>query len=140
MRRFIYLFITLVIYSCEKEVNLAPANPNDKIVVEGVIQAGYPAYVMLTKSTPYFSTVNAESFENIFVRDAIVSVKKFGGEKVDLVNINNIQTNNPLIDSLVFSIGQQFPGFYVEWPFDILNFNDLPYNDVIGDYGKWKKI
>ena len=80
MHRYIYLFITLVIYSCEKEVDLTPANSNDKIVVEGVIQAGYPAYVMLTKSTPYFSTVNAESFENIFVTDAIVSVKKFGGE------------------------------------------------------------
>ena len=54
MRRFFYLIILFALYSCEKEVNLTPANSNDKIVVEGVIQAGYPAYVMLTKSSHIF--------------------------------------------------------------------------------------
>ena len=136
MNRFFYLIIIFSFYSCEKEVNLTPPNSNNKIVVEGVIQAGYPAYVMLTKSEPYFSTINSSSYQDIFITDAVVSVKKSGGEKVNLININSIQTKNPIIDSLVYSIAQQYPGFYVEWPFDITNFNDLPYKDVIGDYGK----
>ena len=135
MNRFFYLLFLLSICSCEQEVNLTPPNANNKIVVEGVIQAGYPAYVMLTKSEPYFSTINTTSYQDVFITDAVVNIKKHGGEKVDLININNIQTNNPIIDSLIYSIGQQYPGFYVEWPFDILNFNDLPYKDVIGDYG-----
>ena len=38
MNRFFYLIILFALYSCEKEVNLTPANSNDKIVVEGVIK------------------------------------------------------------------------------------------------------
>lgn len=122
-------------FDMEKEIDLTPLNAEEKIVVQGVIQAGYPAYVMLTKSEPYFSELNSDSYENIFITDAVVTVTKKGGETVDLVNVNEIETGSPNLDDMLRDIGTQYPGFYVEWPFDIFNFNNLPYKDVIGDYG-----
>ena len=109
-------------FDMEKEIDLIPLNAEEKIVVQGVIQAGYPAYVMLTKSEPYFSELNSDSYENIFVTDAVVTVTKKGGETVDLVNVNQIETGSPNLDDMLRDIGTQYPGFYVEWPFDIFNF------------------
>lgn len=135
------LFCCVLLTSCddffelEKEIDLTGPDTETKLVVQGVIQAGYPAYVLLTKSSPYFSQVNSTTYQDIFVTDASVKVKKRNGLEVNLVNINEISTGVQQVDSILYFLKQQYPGFYVEWPFDIFNFKDLPYKDVIGDYG-----
>ena len=143
MKRFklILLLFCSVLFSCEgffdmeKELDLTGPETESKIVVQGVVQAGYPAYVLLTRSAPYFSPVNSSTYGNLFITDAVVKMKKRDGQSVDLVNVNQITTGVEEIDSMLDYMSQQYPGFYVEWPFDILNFSNLPYNDVIGDYG-----
>lgn len=139
MQKLSILFGTfLLLSSCEgffdmeKEIDLVGSDTEGKIVVQGVIQPGYPAYVLLTKSEPYFSEVNNNTYENLFITDATVHVSNVAGELVELVNINDIPSFGfPQIDSTLEMIAQQYPGFYIEWPFDIQSFP--PYHTIAED-------
>ncbi len=71
------LGILSLFLACETEY--IPDIPNDEpdIVVEGYIEAGpnaRPPYVLLTQSTPFFSTINAEALNDLFVHDAVVTI------------------------------------------------------------------
>lgn len=125
-------------FDMEKEIDLSGPNSQSKIVVQGVIQPGYPAQVLLTRSEPYFSEVNGASYDNLFVTDASITVSDQYGQSKTLVSFTQILEENPLlalagIDSSFLAMAD---GFYVEWPFDILNFNNLPYKDVIAAAGE----
>lgn len=121
-------------FDMEKEIDLTLPNANNKIVVQGVIQAGYPAYVMLTKSDPYFEAVANTAYEDLFITDAVVHVSNTYGETVELININNIPPfGSPEIDMALDTIAEQYPGFYIEWPFEIKSFP--PYH-TLAEYGE----
>lgn len=81
MRNYLYLIfiITLIIsfISCEEEYIPEIANAEPEIVVEGYIEAGpnaIPPYVLLTRSTSFFSTIDANQISNLFVHDAAVRI------------------------------------------------------------------
>jgi len=95
-------------FELEKEIDLTGPDTETKLVVQGVIQAGYPAYVLLTKSSPYFSPVNSTTYQDIFVTDASVKVKKRNGLEVNLVNINEISTGVQQVDSILYFLKQQY--------------------------------
>ena len=42
----------------------------DKLVVEGVIEPGYPPYLILTRNQGYFDPIDANTYNNLFVTDA----------------------------------------------------------------------
>ncbi len=68
--------VMLFMTACEREFTPEVVGINDNIVVEGYIEAGdrpTPAFVVLTRSVPFFSEFNTSS-SNIFVRDAQVWV------------------------------------------------------------------
>lgn len=72
---------TFLLTSCETEFTPEPIENAEQIVVEGYIEAGEnagPTYVILTKSLPFFEEINQETFNNIFINDAEVTV--FDGE------------------------------------------------------------
>jgi len=81
MRNYIYLtlVITLIIsfLSCEEEYIPEIANAEPEIVVEGYIEAGQnavPPYILLTRSTSFFSTIDADQISNLFVHDANIRI------------------------------------------------------------------
>lgn len=82
MAGFIKQFVKLVsvaagialLASCEKEVNIKLNTGEPSLVVEGVIENGLPPYVFLTKSIGYFSTIDLNTLQNSFVRNAKVTV------------------------------------------------------------------
>ena len=46
-----YLFLILIILlSCQEEITLDLPQAEDKLVVEGAIEPGFPAYVILTRN------------------------------------------------------------------------------------------
>ena len=72
MKRFIYIF--LIFISCQEEITLDLAQVNDKLVVEGIIEPGFPPYVILTKNQAYFAQIDTTTYSNLFVTDAVVTV------------------------------------------------------------------
>ena len=136
MRKLIYYILPiLLLSSCEKffefeqEVSFSQETTETKIVVQSVIQTGYPAYAIVTKTQPYFSKVTDETIEELFVTDAKIQVSNKQGQTVELVNINDIPAFGiEEIDATLDSIATLFPGFYIEWPFDIIL--SPPYNTI----------
>ena len=70
---FLFLFCFFLI-SCEKDITVDLPKGEDKLVVEGWIEQGSPAFVILTKSAPYFDKTDLASFQNSFVKGATVIV------------------------------------------------------------------
>ncbi|HHB78477.1 MAG TPA: DUF4249 family protein, partial [Saprospiraceae bacterium] len=83
MMRQIFIFLVFVTFlaSCEKEFTPAISSAPPDLVVEGYIEAGdnpLPAYVMLTKSQPFFGELDSSAFADIYVHDAVVTVTNNG--------------------------------------------------------------
>ena len=49
---------------CQREIDLDLPEYQPKLVIEGIIESGSPAMVMLSKSIPYFSEINLEMLLN----------------------------------------------------------------------------
>ena len=73
--KLLYLFILLV--SCQDEITINPTYVETKLVVEGSIEPGFPPYVILTKNEGYFDPININTYNNLFVNNASVTVWKF---------------------------------------------------------------
>jgi hypothetical protein len=83
MKKYIYI-ISLLLISCQEEITLDLPQSQDKIVVEGSIENGFPPYVILTKNQGYFDAIDSDTYNDLFVND-IDSVKIWyynEGEKV----------------------------------------------------------
>lgn len=74
----LYIFITLVsVFAACTEPFVPDTSPEAKIVVEGFITAGdnaLPPYVFITKSIPFFDSIDLNQFSENFVNDAVVQV------------------------------------------------------------------
>lgn len=77
------LLSTLTLVGCEEEFNPPVSDAPRRLVVEGYIEGGeQPSipYVVLTRSIPFFSRIDGEAFEKLFVHDAVITVDD--GDKV----------------------------------------------------------
>lgn len=82
---FIISVMGLFFYGCQKEIEVEIPDYHDKVVIEGSIENGQPAMVIVSKSVPYFSTIDLDVLLNdVFVKDAIVTVKSSTGESEQL--------------------------------------------------------
>lgn len=90
MMKKLILFSIILFISCQKEINIDLLSVDSQIVVEGAIEQNMPPYVLLTKSVNFFDPVTAEAYENMFLKNAIVSVERDDGWKIDLVDWNDI--------------------------------------------------
>jgi len=73
------ILVAIVFIGCQKEINIDIPDAEQKLVIEGTIEADgvnpTPPVVMLTKSQGYFEPTGASALENIFVHNATVSVR-----------------------------------------------------------------
>ena len=74
MIRTLFILFLLLSIGCQDEITLELAKANEKIVVEGSIEQGFPPYVILTKNQGYFDPINQNTYANLFVKDAKVKV------------------------------------------------------------------
>jgi hypothetical protein len=93
------LLISIILFSCQEEITLDLPRADDKLVIEGSIENGFPPYIIITKNGGYFDPINSETFNNLFVDD-IESVEIWyndnDGLKLDSVILKQIT----LFDSL----------------------------------------
>jgi len=95
--KWIPLAISLWLTACEKEIKVTLPTYNNKVVVEGYIENGQPAVVMLSRSMPYFSTINIDTLLNkIIINNAVITVTSSDGE----------------CDTLVFTLSPEMSPFY----------------------------
>lgn len=76
----------IIFTSCEEEFIQDNPQVEEQYVVESQVEVGpdgnMPAYVILTKSVPYFQTLSAENLQNGFVRGAEVVISSERNEAV----------------------------------------------------------
>ena len=67
-----YFFLFALLWSCTKEVQIEIPGYKEQLVVDGRIETGQPAIVLLSKSANVYSSTNFDSYLNSFVDNAIV--------------------------------------------------------------------
>lgn len=101
----VFLFLlTLVLSSCEKDIEIDLPEDEQKIVVEGSIEQGQPPFVLLTKSTGFFEPTDIQTLNNLFVKGAIVTVSN-GTNTVQLTEVCSDQLPQNLLPSVAELIG-----------------------------------
>lgn len=75
-RLFLLPLLTVVAFltGCEKDITVDLIEAEEKIIVEGYITPGMPAYVFLSRTAPYFAPTDSASLLNYVVKDAIVTI------------------------------------------------------------------
>ena len=86
---FIIFILSLVLISCREEITLDLASTNEKLVVEGYIEPGFPPYLILSNNQGYFDPLDSTTFSSFFVSEADVVVYKMDkNDKIDSLNLN----------------------------------------------------
>lgn len=77
----VFSFFPLAFIGCQQEIEVDLPDYETKLVVEGSIESGKPAMVILSKSIPYFSNIDLNYLlNNVFIRNAEVYVTSSDGE------------------------------------------------------------
>jgi hypothetical protein len=85
----LFLIVAVIFNSCEKEIDLKLPKQESKLVVEGYIEQGQPAYVFLTKSASYFDPVDSTSLFSSIVMDASVKISDENNSEQLILGIVN---------------------------------------------------
>lgn len=68
------ILVSLIFFSCEKDISIDLPKPTDKLVIEGRIETGQFPFVILTKNSPYYETFYTKDLGNYFVHGAKIIV------------------------------------------------------------------
>lgn len=113
---FIMVFIvSFLIISCEKEIDIKLDDPENALVVEGHIENGLPPYVLLTKNSSFFGSIDINDIGSYFVSGAIITVTT-DNDSIQLQEYNSALIR-VLPDSLVIALAAQF-GISIQSAFD----------------------
>lgn len=126
---FIIIAILLFTSSCEKEVHIN-LNPGEgKVVVEGRIELGEYPYVSLTQNMSFFSKIDLNTLEDLFIHDAHITVSD-GQDSIVLKEYPFAYGDNTIyvytIDS-ADALAQQFKGAYDKTYFLKIQLGDQVY-------------
>ncbi len=90
LQNIVFISLIVVCFSCQKQIEFDLPAVEQVLVVEGKIESGQPPIVFLTNTQGYFDPIDSSSFDNVFVRNADVS-------------ISDGTTNYPLTEVSVFA-------------------------------------
>lgn len=76
---FLIIVISILTFSCEKEITVDLPEYQDEIVVEGWIEYNDFATLFLTKSSSYFAHYTEETVRDMVITDAMVTVADLNG-------------------------------------------------------------
>jgi hypothetical protein len=97
----ILFIISLLLFSCEKVVDIEIPENQEKLVVEGSIEPGVPPVVLLTETVGYYFPTDSNTYKNSFVKGAIITVSDgITTVQLDEFSINGYTvytTTNPAI-------------------------------------------
>ena len=98
MKKYLFL-LSITLLSCQEEITLDLPQAETKLVVQGAIENGFPAYVILTKNQGYFESLDTIAINNLFVTDALVSVTRDDGKIRNLTLITQAEID--LVEALI---------------------------------------
>jgi len=79
--KFLLLFLTVIAAGCQSEIDVDMPEYEPKLVIEGTIENGQPAIVMLSKSISYLAEIDLDYLrDNVMITDAEVIVTSSDGE------------------------------------------------------------
>ena len=84
MKSFVWIFISIAFFSCEKDINLKLDPSDNKVVVDASIENGRPPIVYLSNSIDYFSKINPSVLSGSFIHNATVTISD-GVQEVKLL-------------------------------------------------------
>jgi len=84
MKYYISILSFLLIFSCTKEIEIIIPNNGKQFVVNGFIEEGSTAKVLLSRSLSYFEPLNIEDLPSSLINDATITVTGSDGT-VDLL-------------------------------------------------------
>ena len=93
IRKYNFLYIHILLYlfiSCENEIDLDIPGHDSKIVVEGWIEQGKGAKVLLSLSAPYFTKIDSSNLRDYSVTRAKVSLLSDSGNEVLTLKPNDV--------------------------------------------------
>jgi hypothetical protein len=100
----ISLLVLAVVFSCRKQIDIELPEYKEKLVVEGVIETDQIPVIILTKSVGYFDPINAETFANLFVHDAVVKIND-GTKEVQLIELCISDLSSDQVDAISQATG-----------------------------------
>lgn len=121
MRKILYFLIAmsaLIACNLEQEIELDLPAYEERVVVEGYLDAGQPYRLLLTRSSSYFSpfpTDLQETFSQLLVNDAQVRIR-YQGETIEL---QNLPTIDPETNKVYNYISDQIVPFDTINPFEL---------------------
>ncbi len=81
LNRILFIVLLLAVFSCTKEVQIVLPGYQEQLVVDGRIETGQPAIVLLSKSNNVYTNTNYQAYLNSFVDDAIITISN--GTQID---------------------------------------------------------
>ena len=74
MRIVYFILLVLIISSCTKEVKIDIPGYKDQLVIDGSIETGMPAVVLLSKTNDIYAPTNLQAYLNGFVSGATIVI------------------------------------------------------------------
>ena len=125
--------MSIFLFSCEKEIDVDLPTPDEKLVVEGVIETGTFPYVVLSKSSAFFDPTDLQSVASSYVSDATITISD-GTTTNTMTKLCSGTLTDPQKEQL---------GNLLGIPLAVLqNFNICGYTDLtmLGEVGKTYSI
>ena len=95
MKKIKILFILILLISCTKEIDIRIPSTGAQFVVNGYIENGQPAKILITRSLPYFDPLNLENVVSSSVRDAQVKISSSNGVS-EILSQTNTASHPPI--------------------------------------------
>ena len=123
MRKILTISLVFFFLSCEKEIQLDIPNAGKEIVVQAMIQEGYPPIVQLTWSDSYFATIDSNSYNEMFISGAEITI------------YNQDKTSSISLDEISALIPELPPGLYTN--LNAINQPNYPYSNFFSEGEKY---
>lgn len=79
--KYILCTLLLLIYvSCSQEIDIELPYYDSKVVVDGWIETGQPAKIILTNSSAYFNTYDSATIRDLFINNAKITLENNDGD------------------------------------------------------------
>lgn len=106
MQKALIVMALYCLWGCSKEIDLNQSSYDSKIVVDGWIEQNQPAYIFLTKSSPYTSAYDSVSIRQSFLNYAKITLTSSKGEEEILTLYRQNQFFPPFVYKSVYIKGQ----------------------------------
>jgi hypothetical protein len=120
-----FIILLCFFFACEEQIDLNLISDKSHLVVEGYIQQDFPAYVILSRSQPYFSVIDSNMYQNILVDDANVYIIRDDGliHELTYLSKNFVDSLNILQDTIDIPLF----GFYIDLDYNKDDFSQKGY-------------